>query len=150
MVSQDVDPSVAASEKRTQQPADKRDDNRADNRAPEAVDFETGNDLANEFQHQRVDDQNEQSKRDQDQRKAQEKQYRADKRINDSKKQRRAEETADSRVVDSDDRRRYKHGKRRHEPSKHEVPHGSHYDLPMKFAQINAQAVASPHHRAKS
>ena len=49
-----VDTSVAAAKKCTQQPADNRNDDRAKKCAPEAWNFKTWHDLANEFQHQRV------------------------------------------------------------------------------------------------
>ncbi len=51
---EDVDTSVAAAEKRAQQPADNRDDDRTKKCAPETWNIKTWHDLPNEFQHQRV------------------------------------------------------------------------------------------------
>src|SRR5437588_1556476 len=125
MVRQHVDPSVTAAKECAQEPAHEGDNDRAKNRAPEAVDLETRHNLAHELQHQRVDDQNEEAERYQNQRNTQEQQNRANKSVDDSKKKRRAQQTANSGVIDSHDRRCYKHGKRRDEPTKNEMPHGA-------------------------
>ena len=51
VMGEDVDTSIAAAEKRAQQPADETDDNRTPKRAPKTGNFETGHDLAYEEQH---------------------------------------------------------------------------------------------------
>ena len=61
---EDVDTSVAAAEKRAQQPADNRDDDGTKKCAPETWNIKTWHDLPNEFQHQRVNNQNENAQSD--------------------------------------------------------------------------------------
>ena len=54
MMREHVDASVAATKKSAQQPTDDRNDDRAEKGAPETGNFKTWHYLANEFQHQRV------------------------------------------------------------------------------------------------
>src|SRR5437870_9465418 len=54
MMREHVNTSVAPAKKCTEQPTDDRNDNRAEKRAPETGNFKTLHYLANEFQHQRI------------------------------------------------------------------------------------------------
>src|SRR5438093_1113927 len=62
--------SVASTEKCAEQPAHDGNYDRAKKRAPEAGNLKTWQDLADEFQHQRIDDQNEHAQRNENQRQA--------------------------------------------------------------------------------
>ena len=66
MVRQDVNPSVATAKECAEQPAYNRNQDGTEERAPESVHFEARHDLADEFQHQRVDDQDKEAERDED------------------------------------------------------------------------------------
>jgi len=91
------------------------------------MNLEARNDLADKLQHQRIDDENEQAERHQNQRNAQKQQNRPDKSVDDPEQQRGAQQATNSGVIDPHDRRRYKHCERRDEPSKNEMPHGACY-----------------------
>ena len=54
MMRKHVNTAIAAAKERAQQPADNRDDDRAKKSPPETWNFKTWHDLANEFQHQGV------------------------------------------------------------------------------------------------
>ena len=143
MVRKHVNASVAPAEERAQQPTDQRNDDCAKNRAPKTVNLEAWNDLAHELQHQRVNDQNEQPQRHQNERNAEEKENRPHEGINDPQQQRRAQQATDPSVIYSHNWRRHKDRKRRHEPAKNEMPHGQRYYDSVRFAQTNAQGFLS-------
>ena len=71
MMREHVDTSVASTEKCTEQPAHDGNYDRAEKCAPEAGNFKTWHYLADEFQHQRIDDQNEHAQRKENQRQTQ-------------------------------------------------------------------------------
>jgi hypothetical protein len=124
---QDMNPAVTAAEERAEQPAHQRNDDRAKDCTPEAVDLKTGHDFADNLQHKRVDDQNEQAERYQNEWKAKKEQNWPDKCVDNSKQQGRSEQAADSGVTEPNDARRHEDSERSDEPAKHEVPHGSYY-----------------------
>ena len=62
-----VDAPIAPAKERAHYPADDADNNRAPERAPKAGDLKTWHYLANEFQHQRIDNQNKHAQRDENQ-----------------------------------------------------------------------------------
>jgi hypothetical protein len=64
MMGEHMDAAVASTKERTEQPAHDGNYNRAEKCAPKAGNLETWQYLANEFQHQRIDDQNEDAQRD--------------------------------------------------------------------------------------
>ena len=72
MMSQDVNPTVAAAKKRAQQPAHQRNNDRAKDRAPKSMHLKTRHNFTDELQRQGVDDQDEKTERDQDEWKAKE------------------------------------------------------------------------------
>jgi len=71
MMREHVDTSVASTEKCTEQPAHDGNYDRAEKCAPEAGNLKTWQYLADEFQHQRIDDQNEHAQRKENQRQTQ-------------------------------------------------------------------------------
>ena len=71
MMRKHMDAAVAPTKERTEQPAHDGNYNRAEKCAPKAGNLETWQYLANEFQHQRIDDQNEDAQRDENQRQTQ-------------------------------------------------------------------------------
>src|SRR5438105_1764310 len=116
--------SVTSTKKRAQNPAHERNDQRPENCAPKTGHFETNQNLAHEFQHQRVDDQNENAEGDKNQREAQQEKNRANKGIDDAEEERRAEQTGEAAtVIKTDDRRRHKDREGRQRPAKNKISH---------------------------
>jgi hypothetical protein len=71
MMREDMDAPIASAKKRAEQPAHDRNYNRAEKCAPETGNLKTWQYLGNEFQHQRIDDQNEHTQREENQWQAQ-------------------------------------------------------------------------------
>jgi len=67
------------------------------------MNLEARNDLADKLQHQRIDDENEQAERHQNQRNAQKQQNRPDKSVDDPEQQRGAQQATNSGVIDPHD-----------------------------------------------
>jgi len=124
MMSEDMHPPVTPAKKCAEQPAHDRNDDRAENCAPEPRNFETRNNLTHELQHQRVDDQNEDSERDKNQRKTEQQQNRTNKGIDNAKQKRCAQETPQAAaVIDAHDRRGDEYRECRHNPTENKMPH---------------------------
>src|SRR5690349_10864081 len=124
---QDMNTAVTTAEKRAEQPAYERNNDRAEHRTPKSVDLKAGHDFADDLQHQRIDDQNEEAQRYQNEGKAEQQQNGPDKGVDDSEQQGGAQQAADPSITESNNIRGHENGERSDKPPKHKVSHGSYY-----------------------
>ena len=113
------------------------------------MDAEARHDFADKFQHECINDQNEKTESDKNQRKAQKKENRTNKRVNDAEQKGGPQKAANSTVIDSNDRRGYKNRKSRRQPSKDKVSHGlTLFELPLSAKpslKITCQSFRHPY-----
>ncbi len=92
MVGHGMDRSVAAAEETAQDPADEPDHDTCKEGGPEAGDMESGNDLGDEKDQQRIDHQDEEAHGHDDEGETEEEQDRAHQGVDDAEQESRAEE----------------------------------------------------------
>src|SRR5258708_38643411 len=120
-----MDASVTSTKKRTEYPTNNTDNDCPPKRASKTIDLKTSHDTWHKAQHECVDNQNEETESQQNQRGAQDQEYRTNERIENAKQKRGANQRPNGVVTNPVDNRCCHHYSHRGgNPTKDEVSHG--------------------------